>query len=109
MENDKSSGPIGEETVARLKVILGWLITIAGVLVGAAIGLGVSLLIGFLIELITQPAYPDLMMAYWFVPVICISLFTVVFGILSHRLGSQIQQTRCKHSNSGDAFDDNKK
>lgn len=69
--------------------MLGWLITIAGVLVGAAAGFGLSILIGFLIELITQPAYPDLMFAYWFVPVICIPLFAVVFGILFHRFASR--------------------
>ena len=121
MKNDESSEPTREEAVARWRkrhkedtetrseeTLRNWvrrLITIAGVLVGAITGFGIACLIGFLIEVVTKPPYPDMMMAWWFIPVICIPLFAVLFGILSHRLGRRFPQAGCRHSDNGGAFD----
>ena len=76
---------------------------------GAIVGFGVTCLIGLLAEAITQPEYPDTLSWIYLVFIVLIPLFAVLFGVLSHRLGSRIPQTRRKHSDSGDAFDDNKK
>lgn len=68
------------------KPILKRLFVTIGVLFGAIIGIGVTLLIGLIVELITQPEYPDLMMGWYLWPLfICVPLFAIIFGILSHR------------------------
>ncbi len=99
MAKDESSEPTGEEAVAgwgrgyeegndgfrdnRLKVMLRRLITIMGVLTGTIAGVGVTFLIGFIAEAITQPDYPDLMTGVYLVTiVVCVPLFAVVSGVL---------------------------
>lgn len=70
------------------------LITIMGVLTGAIAGVGVTFLIGFIAEAITQPDYPDLMLGFYLITlVVCVPLFGVVSGVLFHRLGGRFPRT----------------
>lgn len=83
---------------------------LVGIFVGVIVGFGVACFIMFITEAIMQPKYQDTMFGFWLLTlVVCVPLFAVVFGVLSHRLGSRILQTRRKHSVSGDACDDSKK
>ena len=81
-----------------LKTWLRYLIIIAGILVGAAAGFGIALLILLLAEVIIQPKYPDLLMGWFYWPlVVCVPLIVVVFGVLFNRLSGRLLQTRSKH------------
>jgi uncharacterized membrane protein YeiB len=75
----------------------------------AIIGFGMTCLIGLLAEAITQPKYPDTLSWVYLIFIVCIPLFTALFGVLFHRLGSRFLQSGRRHSDNSGAFDDIKK
>jgi len=81
-----------------LKTYLRNLITIACILVGAAAGFGIALLILLIAEAIMQPKYPDLIMGWFYWPLlVCVPLFAVIFGVLFHRISGRLLEARHKN------------
>ena len=107
MKNEDFSESIRREAVERwknqqdeentghqdslMKLVLKRLFTLSGVILGAATGVAVSFLIGYIVEVITKPTYPDMMLGVYLISfAICIPIFATVLGIMFHRLGKKI-------------------
>ena len=85
----------------NVKYLLKHLITLVGALIGAAAGFGIALLISLLAETIIQPQYPDLIMGWFYWPLlVCVPLFSIGFSILFHRLSSRLLRLGHKRQDS---------